>query len=69
MSYHQNDIVYSINVQDIQTVATDVLDRKLTQKEIAAVEKSVGDYIDWHEAITNAIQSHVNRRHLPARAS
>lgn len=53
-------IVYSINVSDIEEVAEQVLERKLTKKEIALVEDSVGDYIDWSKAIENAIREHVN---------
>lgn len=53
-------IVYSINVSDIQEVAEQVLERKLTKKEIALVEDSVGDYIDWVQAIENAICEHIN---------
>lgn len=54
-----NRIIYSLNVQDIQKVADDILERRLTEKEIALVEKFVGDYIDWFKAIENAIQNSV----------
>jgi hypothetical protein len=53
-------IIYEINVKDIQEVASEVLDRNLTDKEITLVEKSVGDHIDWFQAIENAIQEHVH---------
>ncbi|MEW6108809.1 MAG: hypothetical protein AB1632_06545 [Nitrospirota bacterium] len=52
-------IVYSINIADIQEVANQVLERDLTDKEIALVEDSIGDYIDWFTAIENAIYKHV----------
>jgi len=48
-------IVYSINVEDIQNVAGDMLYRRLTKKEIDFVERRVGDYIDWVQAIESAI--------------
>lgn len=54
-------IVYSINVEDIQKVAEEVLDRKLTKKEVGLVEDSVGDYLDWFQAIENAINRHVSK--------
>ena len=48
-------IVYSLNVEDLQTVANDRLSRDLTAAEIASVEERLGDYIPWHEAISLAI--------------
>jgi len=51
--------VYSINVGDLQQVSQEVLDRPLSKQEIAKVEASVGDYIDWFQAIENAIREHV----------
>jgi len=52
-------IVYSINVADIQEVAEEVLERRLTKDEFVLVERSVGDYIDWSQAIENSIREHV----------
>lgn len=54
-----NRIVYSISVSDIQEVAKQVLERDLTKKEVILVEESVGDYIDWFQAIENALCKHV----------
>jgi len=50
-------IIYSINIEDVQNVAEQALDRKLTAKELKLVEDKVGDYINWYEAILNAIDS------------
>ena len=47
--------VYEISVDDLQRVATEVLERKLSYEEITNVGKSLGDYIDWFQAIENAI--------------
>ena len=52
-------IIYSINVGDIQEVANQVLGRRLTKDEIVSVEESVGDYIDWFQAIENSIREHI----------
>jgi hypothetical protein len=52
-------IVYSINVEDVQTVASEILDRKLTDEEISLVEDSIGDYISWFDAIDFAIKKHI----------
>ena len=48
-------IIYSINIEDVQTVAEQELERKLTAKELRLVEDKVGDDINWYEAILNAI--------------
>ena len=51
--------VYEISVDDLQRVAKEVLERELTDEEIAAIGNSVGDYIDWFQAIENSINDHV----------
>jgi len=51
-------IIYSINVADIQEVAHQFLERRLSKEEIALVEDSVGGYIDWFQAIENSIREH-----------
>jgi hypothetical protein len=58
-SKKMEEIIYSINVGDIQDVSENVLDRRLTKGELAKVQESVGDYIDWSQAIENAIREHV----------
>lgn len=50
-------IIYSINIEDVQNVAEQELERKLTAKELKLVEGKVGDYINWYEAILNAIDA------------
>ena len=50
-------IIYSLNIEDIQNVAEQELERKRTVKELKLVEGKVGDYINWYEAILNAIDS------------
>ena len=49
-------IVYSLNVEDIQNVAEQYLDRSLAKKEIRLVEESLPGYIDWTQAIENSIR-------------
>jgi len=55
-------IVYSLNVEDIQEVAKEVLGRKLTKREISLVEESLGDYIKWFDAVEFAIYEHIRQR-------
>jgi len=45
----------------LKRVEKEVLERELSQEEIAAVGSSVGDYIDWFQAIENAIYKHVRQ--------
>ena len=45
-------IIYSINVEDVQTVAIEEFDKTLTENEIKLVEDKIGDYIDWFEVIS-----------------
>jgi len=52
---HKKKIIYSINIEDVQNVAEQELDRKLTEEELRLVEDRLGDYVGWYEAILNAI--------------
>lgn len=52
-------IIYSINIEDVQNVAEEELERKLTKKELKIIEDKIGDYIDWYNAIDIAIQNEI----------
>jgi len=56
-----NRIVYSICVDDIQEIAQEDIGRVLTDKEVALVERELGDYVDWSQAISHTI---LNVMHL-----
>lgn len=47
--------VYELSIEHVQLVASEVLERELTSDEITAVGDAVGDYLDWFQAIENAI--------------
>jgi len=51
--------IYSINIEDVQNVAEEELERKLNKKELKIVEDKLGDYIDWYSAIDIAIQNEI----------
>jgi hypothetical protein len=51
--------VYEISIVDLQDVAKEMLGRELADEEVVAVGNSVGDYIDWFQAVENAIYRHV----------
>jgi hypothetical protein len=50
-------IIYSINIEDVQNVAEEELERTLTKKELKLIEDKLGNYIDWYGAIDIAIQN------------
>jgi hypothetical protein len=52
-------IVYSLNVEDIQTVSRVYLERELTEREISILEDAISDYIDWTQAFENAISDKI----------
>jgi hypothetical protein len=60
MRYPENKIIYSINVADLQDVAEQMLDRRLTDNEITVLDRKLGDFIDWFGAIENAINRHID---------
>jgi glutamyl-tRNA reductase len=55
-------IIYSLNVEDLQTVANDELSRDLTEEEIKIVEENVADYITWYQAISLAITDMLDKQ-------
>lgn len=55
-------IIYSINIEDVQNVAEEELERKLTKKELKIIEDKLGDYIDWYSVIDIAIQNEILHR-------
>jgi hypothetical protein len=52
---HKNDIVYSLNIDDIQEVAMQELDRELTLEEIKKIIDPIAEKIPWYEAIADSI--------------
>ena len=51
----KNAIVYSLNIEDIQTVAIQEMNRELTDDEIERVKNLLGEKINWYDAILNSI--------------
>lgn len=52
---NKNKIVYSINIEDIQTVAVEEVERELTENEIEIAADLLGEKIDWYDAVLNSI--------------
>lgn len=51
----EKKIIHSINIEDVQNVAEQELERKLTKEELRLVEDKLGDYVGWYEAILHAM--------------
>ena len=60
----QERIIYSLNLVDVQTVASEILDRHLSTSEIAQIEDAVAERIDWFETIAGAISEKINNGNL-----
>ncbi|MFH1894094.1 MAG: hypothetical protein ABIK83_15585 [Candidatus Zixiibacteriota bacterium] len=55
----EDRIVYSINVEDIQNVAGQEIGRALSELEIGVVERELGGFIAWYDAISATIELYV----------
>jgi hypothetical protein len=49
------EIVYSLNIEDVQTVAVQEIDRELTEEEIEKIKDAIGEKINWYDAILDSI--------------
>jgi hypothetical protein len=54
-----SDIIYSLTVEDIQTVAVEEIERKLTDKEINLIKDSIAEKITWFDAVANTIHEKI----------
>jgi hypothetical protein len=52
-----NKIIYKLVVEDIQEVASETLDRILTDEEINKIIDLIGEKISWFDEIQDIIQS------------
>ena len=47
-------VVYYMNVEDVQTVADECLNRPLSDDEIEMIEDAIAERVDWFGAIEGA---------------
>ena len=57
----KSKVIYSINIEDLQTVAEQEIERELTDEEIEKVEKRLGDYIHWYGAIASTLNEAIKK--------
>ncbi len=48
-------IIYSLTVEDIQTVAIQEIDRNLSKVEIEKILDQIAEKINWYDAIADSI--------------
>jgi hypothetical protein len=56
---NRNKIIYSLNVENIQTVALEEIGRELTDKEIESIITPIADQINWYDAIATSIHENI----------
>ena len=52
-------VIYQLTVEDVQKVSEELYDRKLTYKELEVVEKEIGNFINWYDAIEMTIDQNI----------
>lgn len=55
--YKNNKVVYSISVEDIQSVSQEKLGRKLTDKEIDKIIRDID--LEWYDEVEALILSNI----------
>jgi len=55
----KKQIIYSLTVEDIQTVAEQELERELSTEEIKKITEVIPEKINWYDAIANAINEKI----------
>jgi predicted transcriptional regulator len=51
-----DEIVYQLIIEDVQKVALQEIERKLTKSEIQKIQNSIAENIDWYNAIAHSIE-------------
>ena len=58
------NIIYSLTVEDIQTVALQELERNLLPDEIKRIKEVIAEKINWYDAILNSINEKITSPHF-----
>ncbi|MFZ4402070.1 MAG: hypothetical protein ACOYO1_18720 [Bacteroidales bacterium] len=54
-------IIYQLVINDLQLVAMEILNRKLTPSEIQIISIKISDQIDWYDAISSVISDNIKQ--------
>ena len=60
----EDQIIYQLSIEDIQTVAEENFGRKLKSKEIKLILDPIADRIPWYDAIYDAIKDKLDIEEL-----
>ncbi len=55
----KNKVIYQLNIEDVQNVAEQQLDRKLTNAEIEKILDRIADNLPWYDAVADAIHEFI----------
>lgn len=55
MSKTRKDMIYQLTIEDIQEVANQELQRKLSLQEIESIRDRIAEKIHWYDAIAESI--------------
>lgn len=58
----RSKIIYSLNEEDIQTVALQNLERNLSSGEIEKIINPIAEKINWFDAIANSINENIESK-------
>lgn len=61
---YRKEIIYSLCIEDMQTVAEQEIERELTIKEIHQIKDSITVKINWYDAIADAIHQNFKAEEL-----
>ncbi len=53
-------IIYSLTIEDIQTVANQEIDRYLSANEIDKIKETIAKKINWYDAIADSINEEID---------
>lgn len=56
----KNKIVYQLIIEDIQTVATEIIGRELSDEEINKLVDPIAESVSWFEIIENCIKEYLD---------
>jgi hypothetical protein len=61
---NHSTVFYSLNEEDIQNVALQEIERKLSESEIESIKNLIAFNINWYDAIANAIYEKIKTEEL-----
>ena len=56
-----DNIIYQLVIDDLQFVATETINRKLTPDEIETIASKIADRIDWYDTISMVIRENFEK--------